>query len=120
MTDLRLPHLVCQLLTDADLNSIEPFFLHRLHLGNLAAIDLDYRTRNHASPLVPEVSAANLVSHQACALTFPCGWFSELQIKLLINFLLKALERLLLVFDAETFRRLEDLLVVQSLFFCEC
>lgn len=61
MASIGLQQLLHSLLSDADLERIEPV-LRLLYLSHLAPVDLDHRARHMLTPSVPELSHANLES----------------------------------------------------------
>ena len=97
---LRLLDFAGKALTNAKLDGVDPVSLLGLHLGDLAAIDLDDRAGGQFTPLVPKVSHAHLVAHQTDALAVAANRFSHLQVKVLVNSLFERLERLGVVLDS--------------------
>jgi hypothetical protein len=68
MASLRLLQVLEALLTTADLYGVVPVLLESLHLSDLAPIDLYDSAWYDLTPLVPEVSHADLVAKQAHSL----------------------------------------------------
>ena len=90
MTSLRLFQVLHSLLTDANLNGINPVLLESLDLSDLASINLKDGAWHDLTPLVPEVSHSNLVPEETYSSGIAIRGSSLLNLVLLIDFVLKA------------------------------
>ena len=90
MTSLRLFQVFHSLLTDANLNGIDPVLLESLDLSDLASINLKDGAWYDLTPLVPEVSHSHLVPEETHSSGIAIRGSSLLNLELLIDFVLKA------------------------------
>ena len=74
MSSLRLLQVLEAFLTTADLYGVVPVLLDSLHLSDLAPIYLYDSAWHDLTPLVPEVSHANLVAKQTHSLALAILW----------------------------------------------
>jgi hypothetical protein len=89
MTSLRLFQVLHSLLTDTDLNGIDPVLLESLDLSDLASINLKDGAWYDLTPLVPEISHSYLVSDQTSPLDLTILRGSLLKMVLLVDLILK-------------------------------
>lgn len=92
MTSLRLPQILHSLFSDTDLNRVNTILLKSLDLCDLAPVNLDDGAWHDLTPLVPEMSHADLVTIEANSSALAISGSSLLQLKLLIDFVLEACE----------------------------
>jgi len=99
VADLRLLDFFDSLFAQAELHRVDSVLLLRLDLSDLASVQLDDGAALKLTPLVPEVSAADLVADGTDSTCVSYCRFSRLNVVLRVDFLFKTLESRLLTND---------------------